>query len=108
MQMSAEVFSNAIKRSCTTGVARLVLFSLCDQANERGYAFVSPDSICEWANADADAVGDAVAQLCDSGEAILFDETGPGDSLVFRAVIGVNLAPGEAADDLPDFPHGAV
>ncbi len=76
--MSNEALNLVWERSPSQHMARLVLLSIADRANQYGQAFCSAEDLCRRVNGDRTSVFRALATLRQSGELVVEPVKGPG------------------------------
>lgn len=75
--MSNAILNAVFENSRSRGVARLVLLSLADRADDAGRAYCGATDLCQRTNADRTNVFRALAWLRESGEIVIEPDKGP-------------------------------
>lgn len=103
--MSVHVTSEAITRSQSSGVARLVLLCMCDKAGDEGVAWPSRETMMQWANASESAVKSGLRWLRESGEIeVISQGGGRAKSTRYKVNIGLkkpSATPGKGGTFCP-------
>jgi hypothetical protein len=95
-RVTSPAINAVFEGSQSKGVARLVLLSIADRADDDGRAWCGANDIAARANIERRNVPRAIRELCDSGELIVEHRKGPKCSNVYHRVFMAKLPQNEA------------
>ena len=85
--MSNAILTAAFERSKSKGVARLVVLSLADRADDNGRVWCGAKDICTRTLASRRQVFEAISNLCDLGELVIEGTRGPKSCNAYRITL---------------------
>jgi hypothetical protein len=85
--MSNVILNAVFQHSKAEGVARLVLLSLADRADDSGRAWCGAKDLCDRTRASRRQVKEVVPQLCEMGELAIVGKWGPKRCNVYQITL---------------------